>query len=196
MIPSRMRLPLFLISCTILALPPSLGASSVAARTQHGVQCGRGDRHKPYQPLRKARRHKLRHVVLTSPSVKKPAFTVQVPPLFNVMPTPMIFSGPYHFIESRSSHHSISSVTADSPPIIIDDAYRIGTDCFSGTLHLTRQSDRFQPVAHHLAVSKSARCMTCFYGMVSDWDMQACHGVISGILRATPGSGLSPCRPV
>ncbi|UYH51244.1 extracellular solute-binding protein [Candidatus Kirkpatrickella diaphorinae] len=131
-----MRLPLFLFTCALLAFLPSLGASSVAARTQHGVQCGRGDHHKPCQPVRKARRHKLRHVALPSPSVRKPAFTVQVPPLFNEMPTPMIFSGPYHFIESQSSHHAISSVTADSPPIIIDDAYRIGTDCFNGALRV------------------------------------------------------------
>lgn len=136
MIPCRMRLPLFLTLCAILALLPGLGASSVAARAQHGVQCGRGDRHKPCRPVRKARRHKLRHVALTTPSVEKPAFTVQVPPLFTAMPTPMIYAGPYHFIESRSSHHQTSSVTTNSPPIIIDDAYRIGTDCLSGALRV------------------------------------------------------------
>ncbi|MEE8657779.1 hypothetical protein CGLAMM_04140 [Acetobacteraceae bacterium EV16G] len=136
MIPCRMGLSLFLMSCAILALPLSLGLSSETASAQHGARCGRNDHHKPCRPVRKARHRKSRHVALTSPSVKTPTFTVQVPPLFTAMPSLMISVGPYHFIEPRSSHYQTSTVTAGSPPIIIDDAYRIATDCLSGALRV------------------------------------------------------------
>lgn len=76
------------------------------------------------------------HVVAPTLPMRRTRFTVQVPPLFNSTQPPLISAEPYEFVESRSSRRASFAGRGETYPIIIDDAYQIGTDCFKGALRV------------------------------------------------------------